>query len=269
MKKLLAILLSALLLMTLLAACGTTDEPAADSPAPVSEAPESEAPVESAEPVELTIWHDNDENLMQAMADAANALLEGTGVSVTFEKRTGLSDQLKLYGGDAANGPDMYLWAHDSLGTFVAMDILEPLTDLVDESVLADDLPLTVEAGQIGGTQYLLPVYFETLLFLYNKDLWQGDIPATTEELYEYMVANTDTAAGTYAVVNQHSTSYNVSPFINGFGGYILDADGNPGLNDPKTIEAVEYNQKFAALEADGTTTPSPPSSTRARPRPS
>lgn len=157
MKKLLAILLSALLLMTLLAACGTTDEPAADSPAPVSEAPESEAPVESAEPVELTIWHDNDENLMQAMADAANALLEGTGVSVTFEKRTGLSDQLKLYGGDAANGPDMYLWAHDSLGTFVAMDILEPLTDLVDESVLADDLPLTVEAGQIGGTQYCCP----------------------------------------------------------------------------------------------------------------
>ena len=66
------------------------------------------------------------------------------------------------------------------------------------------------------------------------------------------MVANTATAAGTYAVVNQHSTSYNVSPFINGFGGYILDDDGNPGLNDPKTIEAVEYNKKFADLEADG-----------------
>ena len=236
MKKFLAILLSALMLMTLLAACGTSNEPSGESAAPASEAPESETP---AEPVELTVWHDNDEALMQAMADAANAKLEGTGVTLTFEKRTGLSDQLKLYGGDAANGPDMYLWAHDSLGTFVAMDILEPLTNLIDESVLADDLQLTVEAGQIDGTQYLLPVYFETLLFLYNKDLWQGDIPATTEELYEYMVANTDTAAGTYAVVNQHSTSYNVSPFINGFGGYILDDDGNPGLNDPKTIEAV------------------------------
>ena len=249
MKKFLAILLSALMLMTLLAACGTSNEPSGESAAPASEAPESETP---AEPVELTVWHDNDEALMQAMADAANAKLEGTGVTLTFEKRTGLSDQLKLYGGDAANGPDMYLWAHDSLGTFVAMDILEPLTNLIDESVLADDLPLTVEAGQIDGTQYLLPVYFETLLFLYNKDLWQGDIPATTEELYEYMVANTDTAAGTYSVVNQHSTSYNVSPFINGFGGYILDDDGNPGLNDPKTIEAVEYNKKFADLEADG-----------------
>ena len=254
MKKFLAILLSALMLMSLLAACGSADEPAAESAAPESAAPASEAPQteEPAESVELTVWHDNDETLMQAMADAANTLLEGTGVTLTFEKRTGLSDQLKLYGGDAANGPDMYLWAHDSLGTFVAMDILEPLADLIDESVLADDLPLTVEAGQIGGTQYLLPVYFETLLFLYNKDLWQGDIPATTEELYEYMVANTDAAAGTYAVVNQHSTSYNVSPFINGFGGYILDDEGNPGLNDPKTIEAVEYNKKFADLQADG-----------------
>ena len=254
MKKFLAILLGALMLMSLLAACGSADEPAAESAAPESAAPASEAPQteEPAESVELTVWHDNDETLMQAMADAANALLEGTGVTLTFEKRTGLSDQLKLYGGDAANGPDMYLWAHDSLGTFVAMDILEPLTNLIDESVLADDLPLTVEAGQIGGVQYLLPVYFETLLFLYNKDLWQGDIPATTEELYEYMVANTDAAAGTYAVVNQHSTSYNVSPFINGFGGYILDGEGNPGLNDPKTIEAVEYNKKFADLQADG-----------------
>ena len=249
MKKIIAIALSTLMLVSLLAACGTASGPGGESDAPVSGAPESETPVE---PVELTVWHDNDESLMQAMADTANAQLEGTGVTITFEKRTGLSDQLKLYGGDSANGPDMYLWAHDSLGTFVAMDILEPLTNLVDESVWSDDLPLTVEAGQIGGTQYLLPVYFETLLFLYNKELWQGDIPATTEELYEYMVANTDTTAGSYAVVNQHSTVYNVSPFINGFGGYILDADGNPGLNDPKTIEAVEYNKKFADLEADG-----------------
>ena len=79
MKKLLAILLSALMLVTLLAACGT-EEPSGESAAPASEAPESETP---AEPVELTVWHDNDEALMQAMADAANAKLEGTGVTLS------------------------------------------------------------------------------------------------------------------------------------------------------------------------------------------
>ncbi len=259
MKKMIATLLSVLLIVSTLAACSTANDPGGDGTAPAGGTTASAETAggetedsRPAETTELTIWHDGDESLMQTIADTVNPMLADNGVSLTFEKRTGLSDQLKLYGGDAANGPDMYLWAHDSLGTFVAMEILAPLTDLVDESVWADDLPLTVEAGQIGGTQYLLPLYFETLLFLYNKDLWQGDIPSTTEELYAYMVANTDTSAGTYAVVNQHSTSYNVSPFINGFGGYILDAEGNPGLNDPRTIEAVEYNQKFAALEADG-----------------
>lgn len=252
MKKLIALLLSAALLLGLLAACGTTKPQESPDAPPASEPAETAGTETPAEPVELKIWHDGDEAIMQTIADTINPMLVESGVSVVFEKRTGLSDQLKLYGGDPANGPDMYFYAHDSLGTFVAMDILSPLTDLVDESVWAGDLDMTVQAGQIGGVQYFLPVYFETLLFIYNKELWQGDIPATTEELYEYMVANTDTAAGTYAVVNQHSTAYNVSPIINGFGGYIIDENANPGLNDPKTIEAVEYNKKFAALEADG-----------------
>ena len=134
-----------------------------------------------------------------------------------------MPNQLKLYGSDAVNAPDMYFYAHDVLGSFVAMDILAPLSDVVDTGILADHLSMTVEAGQIGGTQYLLPVYFETLVFLYNKALWEGDIPDTTEALYDYMVAHTDTAAGTYAVVNQHTNAYNVSPFINGFGGYIIE----------------------------------------------
>ncbi len=189
---------------------------------------------------------------MQTIADQVNAQLTDDQITVVFEKKTDMPNQLKLYGSDAANAPDMYFYAHDVLGTFVAMDILAPLSDVVDTSILADHLAMTVEAGQIGGTQYLLPVYFETLVFLYNTALWDGDIPGTTEELYDYMVAHTDVAAGTYAVVNQHTNAYNVSPFINGFGGYVIDENGKPGLNDPKTIEAAEYNQKFGALQADG-----------------
>ena len=238
MKKAISVLLSAALALGMLAGCGQTPSSAPQSGS--AAAPGSET---ATEPVTIKIWHDGDEAIMQTIADTVNPMLADSGVSLVFVKRTGLSDQLKLYGGDAANGPDMYFYAHDSLGTFAAMDILAPLTDLVDESTWAGDLEMTVEAGQIGGVQYLLPVYFETLLFIYNKALWQGDIPATTEELYEYMDANTDTAAGTYAVVNQHSTAYNVSPFINGFGGYIIDENANPGLNDAKTIEAVEYNK--------------------------
>ena len=248
MKKGIALLLSLTLCIGLFSGCSSTaqNEPG-DTP------PTATQPVGGSAPVEVKIWHDGDEAIMQTIADQVNSQLKEDGITATFEKKTDMPSQLKLYGNDPANGPDMYFYAHDVLGTFVAMDILAPLTDVIDtDSVLAKALSLTVEAGQLDETQYLLPVYFETLVFIYNKDLWEGDIPTTTEDLYDYMAAHTDTAAGTYAVVNQHTNAYNVSPFINGFGGYVISEDGMPGLNDPKTIEAAEYNKKFAALESDG-----------------
>ena len=253
MKKLIALLLCVVMTVSCFAACGGTGAAETSAPAADAGVQSTDAPSTSgAEPVEIKIWHDGDEAIMQTIADQVNAQLADDGITVVFEKKSGMPDQLKLYGNDPVSGPDMYFYAHDTLGTFVAMDILAPITDVIDPAVYADALPMTVEAGQLGGVQYLLPVYFETLVFLYNKDLWEGGIPSTTDELYDYMVAHTDVEAGTYAVVNQHSNAYNVAPVINGFGGYILNENGEAGLNNENTIAAVEYNKKFAALQADG-----------------
>lgn len=206
----------------------------------------------SREAVTITAWHDNDESMMNALADVVNAKLADENITLRFEKKPDVTGQIKLYGTDAANGPDMYLFAHDSLGAFAEMGILEPVGNLIDADKEKDFIPMTIEAATYKDEQYLMPVYYETLLFMYNKALWDGDMPSTTEELYDYMAANTDVNAGTYALVNQHSTSYNIAPFINGFGGYIIDKDGTPGLNAPGTKEAVNYNRKFAQLQADG-----------------
>lgn len=250
MKKTIAALLAMLLCFGFFAGCTPS---AASSTDPTPTDLQSAGGEAAMAPVTVTIWHDGDEAIMQTIADQVNAALTEDKITVEFEKKTNMPDQLKLYGNDPANGPDMYFYAHDVLGTFVAMDILAPLSDVIDTpSVLADALPMTVKAGQLGGTQYLLPVYFETLVFIYNKDLWEGEIPGTAEELYEYMVSHTNIDAGTYAVVNQHTNAYNVSPFINGFGGYVLNENGEPGFDNPKTIEAVEYNKKFGQLQADG-----------------
>lgn len=234
-----------------------SDEAAADETAAAAESEEANENAESEaaetpETTQISIWHDGDESIMQVIETQVNEALAEDGITVTFEKKSGLTDQIKLYGNDAENGPDLYMYAHDSLGTFVEMGVLAPITDVIDESVYADMLDMTKEAGQYKGEQYLLPVYFETLLFMYNKDMWEGEVPSTTDELYAYMQEHTDTAAGTYAVVNQHSTAYNVAPFINGFGGYIIDKDANPGLNDENTKKAIEYNKQFAQLQADG-----------------
>ena len=254
MKRKLCALMCGALMVSSLAACGdaaTANEAAVTEGVDV--ASESEAvTTASGETVEVKIWHDGDESIMQTIGDCVNEQLKDDGGQVAFEKKSGLTDQLQLYGTDEENGPDMYLYAHDSLGTFAEMGIIAPITDVIGEDVLGEFLSMTVEAGNYKDTQYLMPVYYETLLFMYNQDLWEGEIPSTTEELYEYMVAHTDVNAGTYAVVNQHSTAYNVAPMINGFGGYIIDKNANPGLNTAETMEAIAYNQKFAELQADG-----------------
>ena len=243
MKKKLAVLLCASMTVGLLAGCGGQNSEKGNDEGTSNGG-------ETAERTEISIWHDGDEAIMQVIQDKVNEELSKENITVSFEKKTGLTDQIKLYGSDEENGPDMYMYAHDSLGTFVEMGVLSPITDVVSEDVYQDMLPMTLEASQYKGEQYLLPIYYETLLFMYNKDLWEGEVPNTTEELYEYMSAHTD--GNTYALVNQHSTAYNVAPVINGFGGYIIDENAKPGLNDEKTKEAIEYNKKFAELEADG-----------------
>lgn len=253
MKRFLCCLLCGCMTLGLLAGCGNKEnnETGADGKTASQQGTAEQGGTEK-EAENIVIWHDGDEGIMDTIAHCVNEELKDENIQVTFEKKSGLTDQLQLYGNDEANGPDMYFYAHDSLGMLVEMGILAPITDVISEGDEADLLPMTVKAGTYQDTQYMLPVYFETLLFMYNKDLWEGEVPSTTEDLYAYMEAHTDTAAGTYAVVNQHSTAYNVSPFIHGFGGYIINEDAQPGLNLQETKDAITYNQKFAALQADG-----------------
>ena len=257
--KRLSVLLAGIMLTVSLAGCGSsestesanaTGKEGTTENAPVSEA--EDVASQSAESVEIRAWHDNDEAMMNALADVVNEKLKDENITLVFEKKSDVTGQIQLYGTDAENGPDMYLFAHDSLGSFAEMGILEPVGNLISTDKETDLLSMTIEAASYKGQQYLMPVYYETLLFMYNKDLWEGEIPSTTEELYEYMVAHTDEAAGTYALVNQHSGAYNVSPFIHGFGACILDENGEPGLDTQEMMDAVAYNQKFAVLQADG-----------------
>ncbi len=254
-KKKLSLLLAGAMAAGTLTGCGQDAESSTgittEGAVPETDNATEEAST-SGEPVTITAWHDNDEAMMEALAAVVNEKLAGENITLRFEKKSDVSGQIRLYGTDAANGPDMYLFAHDSLGGFAEMGILEPVGNLISEDKEADLLPMTIEAASYKGEQYLMPVYYETLLFMYNKSLWKGEVPSTTDELYDYMVENTDTNAGTYALVNQHSNSYNVAPFINGFGGYIIDKDANPGLNVQETKDAISYNKKFAELQADG-----------------
>ena len=196
-------------------------------------------------PVTITIWHDKEDEVAQALQTELDTL--APDIVVKLEKKDGLTDSLKMVGNDPNSAPDMYFFAHDKIGVYAEMGILAPITDFVDKSTLDQYIPMTIEAATYKGEVYQLPIYFETLLYMYNRRYMSDDeVPSTTEELYKYMQENTK--GGHYGFVEQHSTAYYAAGWLHAFGGYILNENGEPGLDDENTIKALEYHKKFVEL---------------------
>ena len=222
MKKLFSLLLALAMVFTL-AACGSQE----------------------VDTNSIVIWHDKEDAVAEVLQNyLSEALPEYT---ITLEKKTSLTDSLKLVGNDPAGAPDMFIFAHDKIGLFAEMGILAPIEELLSEGELENYLPMTTEAATYKGTVYQLPLYFETLLFMYNSKYMTPEmVPETTEELYAYMEANT--GRDRFGFVEQHSTAYYSAAWIHGFGGEIISADGTPFPDAQAVKDALEYHLKFVQL---------------------
>lgn len=225
MKRLLSIFLCVCLLLSL-TACG-------------------EQTLDPAEAKRIVIWHDKEDAVIAALetylATAAPDL------EIIFEKKTSLTDSLKLVGNDPSAAPDMFIFAHDKVGVFAEMGILAPIQPLLAEGALDNYLPMTLAAATYKDTLYQLPLYFETLLFMYNRRYMQDEeVPTTTDELLTYMENNT--GRGRYGFVEQHSTAYYSAAWIHGFGGSIIDNAGVPFPDAQAVKDALNYHSKFVAL---------------------
>ena len=229
MKNIIASLLSIAMLIGLLCGCGAKGQVLTEE-----------------EKNTIVIWHDKEE----AVAEALLAELKKSvpDVDVRLEHKSNLTEALKMVGNDPKAAPDLYFFAHDKIGVYAEMGILEPITELIPKEDLETAyVGITLDAATYKGEIYQLPIYFETLLFMYNR-LYMADerVPGTTEELYAYMSEKTH--GGHYGFVEQHSTAYYSVGWIHGFGGYIMNGEGDVGLDLPETIAAMKYHKKFVEL---------------------
>ncbi|MCL2719113.1 MAG: extracellular solute-binding protein [Lachnospiraceae bacterium] len=194
--------------------------------------------------VKLTIWHDKEEGVAAALKEELDKLKPE--IEVNLERKSGLTEALKLVGNDPKAAPDMYFFAHDKLGVYSEMGILTPITEFISEDELLNFLPMTISAATYRGEIYQLPIYFETLLFMYNRALMKDEqVPKTTEELYQFMQSG---AGGRFGFIEQHSTAYYSAGWIHGFGGGIIDLDGTALLDNEETIRALGYRKKFVEM---------------------
>lgn len=200
---------------------------------------------ETADSSVITIWHDKEEAVAEVLQRQLDQL--SPEVTVKLERKSDLTETLKMVGNDPKAAPDMYFFAHDKIGVYAEMGILSPITDFIPREELDQYMDMTIKAATYQDVIYQLPVYYETLLFMYNRRyMKEEEVPRTTEELYSYMLKKTK--GGHYGFVEQHSTAYYSAGWLHGFGGYIMNDEGKPGLDLSQTQMALDYHKKFVLL---------------------
>ena len=128
-------------------------------------------------------------------------------------------------------------------------DLSPYIEEYSNELNMDDFMQGFVDALSVEGKIYGLPVYGESTILMYNKEMFEekgiDNPPATFEELKE--VAEKLTGDGQYGIAlrGQRGQGMNVyiwAGFYNAFGGQWLK-DGQPDLNSEAAIEATQLYQ--------------------------
>lgn len=213
MKKILSILLAAVLTMSMLAACGNSEpEAPAQEPAPAeTEAPaeEAEAPAEEAEaPAEgatitvaaiATAYEDAYPGMWQEVCDAFTAQ---TGIAVELISDKNLEDVIgpSMQAGEFPDVIHLATGREKALTeTFIKDQNLVDLTDVLSMTVPGEDKKVSDKiAGGFtetsltnpygDGKTYLAPMFYSPCGLFYNAGLFEEkgwSVPTTWDEMWE------------------------------------------------------------------------------------
>ncbi len=188
MKKILAILLATVMMLTVLAGCGAKAAPAAEAPAPAAEAPAAVSPAE-AEPaqqeVTIHLFHQKQE-AQEAFAQIIDAF-QTEYPYITVEQEIVTNDPAAILKARVATGevPDIFQGANDTMdiargGYIMELSGEKFLDNITDEARSASSF--TDEEGHT----WAMPVDGSCEGIFYNKDIFAQyglSIPSTLSEL--------------------------------------------------------------------------------------
>lgn len=184
MKKILALLLAAVMVLGL-AACGGNNGSATEPPATQGTStdvpPKTEGTPATGEVVEIDVWHSMEGNNGEAFEAMVNNFNETTGKELGIHANSvfqgnDTASKLKtlIQTGDTANMPDVCLVYGASLPVVAEYEGTVPVDTMygTGSATLAkeDIVPATVVTYSYKGTQVCMPFNSSTLLLYYNVD---------------------------------------------------------------------------------------------------
>ena len=199
----------------------------------------------AAEPGKLLIWINGDKgyNGLQKVGDE---FAKKTGVQVTVEHPEDAPGKFQQAAA-AGKGPDIWIWAHDRIGEWIAGGLLQPLTP--SKKVQEEIDPLAWKAFNVGGKTWGYPISIEAVALVYNKDL----VPTPPKSFEEVMALDKKlSASGKKAILWDYNNTFFTWPLLAANGGYPfkLKADGNydpadTGVNNAGALKGAELLAKM------------------------
>ncbi len=256
MKKLLSLLLSAGLMLSM-AACGGSGSAPSSQPAPSGAPASSDAP---AEQVEISFWHAMsgvNEEAIQKITD--DFMAQNPNVKVTLMNQGGYRDLFdKLMASAKANQlPNLAQIYSNRLSWYVDKGLSLDLTPYMDaegtgltEEDYADIPTMFMDDCIWGEGQYAMPFNKSMMVLYYNVGMFEEagiEVPTTWEEwaaAAEKLTKDTDGDGepDVYGVVFANDLSTDIAPWLKQAGGATMNEETDELYFDtPETKEAVEF----------------------------
>lgn len=141
-------------------------------------------------------------------------------------------------------GPDLVFGPSDNVSVFALTGSIMPVDSVLPPAYLEqfdeagvitwEDEPWMV-ADQVGNH----------LTFVFNREM-MPEPPETTDEMIEMLQAQTADVDGD-GRIDQYGLTWNYTepfffiPFLKGFGGSVMDEEGNPTLDNEATVKAIQF----------------------------
>ncbi|MFL2075709.1 sugar ABC transporter substrate-binding protein [Marinilactibacillus psychrotolerans] len=233
---------TSLLSLSLLAACGNGDEESASE--------------ESSDT--LSVWMMGDGN--ETVQPIFDAYTEETGIEVDLQSIPWSAAHDRLLTAVASGeGPDVVQMGSTYMAEFTDAGALLDISDYIESNdALSPDnfFEGNVATIMFDDSYYGVPWYTETRALYYRTDLLEEvgypEGPSNWEELYDAAVKLSERGDNMYGFdINLKEQTFGPM-FAKQNGSEIINDAGEPVLNEPEFVEAIEYLHSF--VEAGATT---------------
>jgi maltose/maltodextrin transport system substrate-binding protein len=202
------------------------------------------APAFAGEPGKLLVWYSVDGS--KGVQKLAEEFTKKTGVPVTVEAPEDGPGKFQQAAA-AGKGPDIWIWAHDRIGEWIAGGLLTPLTP--SKKFLGDIDPLAQKAFTVNGKLWGYPFAIEAIGLVYNKAL----VKTPPKSFDEVMALDKKLSAdGKKAILWDYTNTYFTWPLLAANGGYAFKQkpDGSydaadTGVNNAGALKGVELLNKL------------------------